>query len=74
MIGDENSEEILPLQDEVLQASLARTIISSVKEAPAYRVSGVKPGPGKPQAKNIARKEVTQLEQRITGSSSWKLR
>ena len=57
-------EETLPLQDEVLQVSLARTILLSVKETPVYRASGVKPGSEQKQAKNRARKEVTQLEQR----------
>ena len=62
--GDETSDELLPVQEEVLQASLARTILPSVKEVPVYRVIGAKPSSGKPKAKNIARKEVTQLEQR----------
>ena len=52
-----------PIQDELLQAALAQKK-PNVKEAPVYRVSGVKPGSGKPKAKNRARKEVTQLEQR----------
>ena len=51
LIGDDTSEETLPIRDEVLQASLARTILPSVKETPVYRVSGVKPGSGKPKAK-----------------------
>ena len=35
-----------------------------VEELPVYRVSGAKTSSGKPKAKNRARKEVTQLEQR----------
>ena len=64
MVGDEAPEECSPIQDEILLVALARTIPQHVKEAPVYRVSGVKPGSGKPKAKNRARKEVTQLEQR----------
>ena len=56
IVGDETSDELLPLQYEVLQASLARTLLLSVKEVPIYRVSGVKAGSRKPQAKNRARK------------------
>ena len=59
IVGDETSDELLPVQDEVLQASLARTILPSVKEVPVYRVGGVKAGSGKPKAKTkqkIARK------------------
>ena len=50
--------------DEILQASLARTIASSATGSPVYRVSGSGPSPSRPKAKNRARKEVTQLEQR----------
>ena len=57
MVGDEAPEACSPFfQDEILLAALARTITENVKEAPVYRVSGVKPGSGKPQAKNRARK------------------
>jgi hypothetical protein len=63
MNGDEHPEAIPPIQDEVLQASLARAILPSVQETPVYRVSGVKPGSGKPKAKNSARKAVAKLEQ-----------
>jgi hypothetical protein len=51
MVGDKTSDELLPVQDEVLQASLAWTILPSVKEVPVYRVSGVKPGSRKPKSK-----------------------
>ena len=54
--GDETLDELLAMQDEVLQASLARTILPSVKEVPVYRVSGVKPGSGTPQAKKHSSK------------------
>ena len=64
MNEEESQEGLLFVQDEILQAALARTILPSVKELPVYRVSGVKTGSGKPKAKNIARKEVTQLDQR----------
>ena len=50
-LGDEASDVILPVQIEILKASLARTILPSVKEVPLYRVSGGKPGSGKPKAK-----------------------
>ena len=51
MAGDEAPEDCPLIQDEVLLAALARTILQNVKEAPVYRVSGVKPGSGKPKAK-----------------------
>ena len=44
MVGDEAPEVCPPIQDEILQVALARTILPNVKEAPVYRVSGVKPG------------------------------
>jgi hypothetical protein len=62
--GEESQDDLLTVQDDILQASLARTIFPCVKELPVYRVSGVKTSSGKPKAKNRARKEVTQLEQR----------
>ena len=54
LVGDEAQEDLPPAHDEVLQAALDRTIIPSGKEAPVYRVSGVKPGSGNPKAKNRA--------------------
>ena len=62
MVGDEAREACCPIPDEILLVALARTIPQHVKEAPVYRVSGVKPGSRKPKAKNRARKEVSQLE------------
>ena len=56
IVGDETPDELLPAQDKVLQASLARTILLSVNEIPVYCVSGVRPGSGKPKAKHRARK------------------
>jgi hypothetical protein len=47
--GLKTLEEEEAQADEVLQASLARTIILSVQETPVYRASGVKPGSGKPK-------------------------
>ena len=44
MVGDEAPEECHLIQDEILLAALARTIPQHVKEAPVYRVSGVRPG------------------------------
>ena len=64
MAGDEAPEACPFMQDEILLAAWARRIHQHVKEAPVYRVSGVKPGSGKPEAKIISRKEVVQLEQR----------
>ena len=64
MAGDEAAEECPLIQDEILLVALARTILQNVKEAPVYRVSGVKPGSGQSQAKDQTPKEVTQLEQR----------
>ena len=64
LAGDEAQEDPPPAHDEVLQAALDRTILPSGKEAPVHRVSGAKPCSGKPKANNIARKEVTQQEQR----------
>ena len=55
MVGDEAPEECPPMKDETLPVALARTI-PNVKEAPVYRVSGVKPGSGKPQAKKKSSK------------------
>ena len=51
MAGDEAPEECPPIQDEILLVAVARAILQNVKEAPVYRVSGVKPGSGKPMAK-----------------------
>ena len=64
MIEEESQEDILNVHDEILQASLARTMLSSAKEFPVYRVSGSKTSSARPKAKNRARKEVNQLEQR----------
>ena len=55
VVRDETSDELFPVQDEVLQASLAKTILPSVKEVPVYRVSGVKPGSGKQKAKQSSK-------------------
>ena len=43
---------------------MARTVASSATEFPVYRVSGSGTSSSRPKAKNRARKEVTQLEQR----------
>ena len=65
MVKEESQEDLLNVQEEILQASSARTIFPCVKELPVYRASGVKTISGRPKAKtNRARKEVTQLEQR----------
>ena len=52
------------MHDEILPASLARTIFSSAKELLVYRASGSKNSSVRPKAKFRARKEVTQLERR----------
>ena len=44
MAGDAAPEECSPIQDEILLVALAKTVLQNVKEAPVYRVSGVKPG------------------------------
>ena len=64
MAVEEPQYNFAKIGDEILQAALARTIATSVIEAQAYRVSGSCPSSSKPKAKNRARKEVTQLEQR----------
>ena len=64
MADEEPQDNFAEIGDEILQAALARTIATSVIEAQAYRVSGSGPSSSKPKAKNRARKEVTQLEQR----------
>ena len=47
-----------------MQASLTRAVAPRATEFPVYRVSGPGTSSSKPKAKNRARKEVTQLEQR----------
>ena len=55
---------MLDVHDEILQASLTRTVAPRPADFPAYRVSGSRTNSSKPKANNRARKEVTQLEQR----------
>ena len=64
MTEEEHQENFSDVYDEILQASLARTVASSATEFPVYRVSGSKTSSAIPKAKHRARKEVTQLEQR----------
>ena len=64
IIEEESQESNLDVHDEILQASLIRTVDLRAADFPAYRVSGSKTNSSKPKAKNRARKEVTQLEQR----------
>ena len=64
MTVEEPQENFSDVCDEILQASLARTIASSATEFPVYRVSGSGPSSSRPKAKNRACKGVTQLEQR----------
>ena len=63
MTDEEPQENFSDIGDEILQAALARTIAPSVAESQAYRVSGSRPSPSRPNVKNRARKEVTQPEQ-----------
>ena len=64
MTAEEPHENISEVYDEILQASLARTVASSATEFPVYRVSGSKTSSAIPKANNRARNEVAQLEQR----------
>ena len=64
MTEEESQDNFSEVHDEILQASLARTIVSSATESPVYRVSGSKTSSARPKANNRARKEVTQLEKR----------
>ena len=52
------------MHDEILQASLTRTVAPRAIECPVYRVNGSGASSSRPKAKNRARKEVAQLEQR----------
>ncbi len=64
MTDEEPQENCSDVHDEILQASLTRTVASRAIEFPVYRVSGSGTSSSRPKAKNRARKEVTQLEQR----------
>ena len=64
MIEEEPQDSFSDVYDEILQASLTRTVAPRATEFPVYRVSGSGTSSSKPKAKNRARKEVTQLEQR----------
>ena len=56
MNEEESPEYLLLVQDDILQAALARTIFLDVKELPVYRASGVKTGTGKPKVKKQSSK------------------
>ena len=64
MTDEEPQENFSDVYDEILQASLARTVASSATEFPVYRVRCSGTSSSRPKAKNRACKEVTQLEQR----------
>ena len=64
MVNEEPHEGLSEVHDDILQASLARTILVGARDFPVYRVSGSKTSSVRPKAKNRARKEVTRLEQR----------
>ena len=64
MLNEEPHAGLSDVHDEITQASLARTIFASVRELLVYRVRVSKAGSVRPKARNRARKEVTQLEQR----------
>ena len=64
MTEEESQESSIDVHGEILQASLTRTVALRAVDFPAYRVSGSRTNSSKPKAKNSARKEVTQLEQR----------
>ena len=51
MMNEEPHEGLSDVHDEILQASLARTIFASARDFPVYRVSGSKTGSVRPQAK-----------------------
>ena len=72
-LTDEEPQAIFSdICDEILQAALVSTIALSTNESQAYRVSGSSPSFSRPKAKNRARKEVTQLEQRQYRHQFWK--
>ena len=60
MTEEEPQESFLDVHDEILQASLTRTVALRATDLPAYRASGSRTNSSKPKAKNRARKEVTQ--------------
>ena len=62
MTEEEPQESFSDVYDEILQASLARTVASSAIEFPVYRVSGSGTSSSRPKAKNRARKKVAQLD------------
>ena len=64
MTEQDSQESALDVHDEILQASLTRTVALRATNVPAYRTSGSGTNSSRPKAKNRARKEVTQLEQR----------
>ena len=63
-VEEESQEHVLDVHDEILQACLKRTVAPRAAQFPTYRASGSRTNSSKPKAKNRARKEVTQLEQR----------
>ena len=69
---EEFQEVFHDVHDEILQASLTRTVAPRTADFPAYRASGSRTNSSKPKAKNRARKEVTQLEQRQYRHQFWK--
>ncbi len=64
MTEEESQESFLDVHDEILQASLTITVAPRATEFLVFRVSGFVTSSSRPKAKNRARKEVTQLEQR----------
>ena len=50
-VNEEPHEGLSEVHDDILQASLARTIFASARDFPVYRVSGSKTGSVRPQAK-----------------------
>ena len=72
MTDEEPQENLSDACDEILQAALARTIVSSATEFLVHRVSGSGPSSARPNAKNRVRKSVTQLEQRQYRHQFWK--
>ena len=64
MTEQDSQDSFLDVHDEILQASLTRTVASRAIEFLVYRVSGSGTSSSRPKAKNRACKEVTQPEQR----------
>ena len=64
MTHEEPQDNFPDVYVDIVQASLARTVAANAIEFPVYRVSGSGTSSSRPKAKNRARKEVTQLEQR----------